>query len=321
MAAGENPLPRPAVPIPERRLRRVRLYGLTIASRLRLPGARIASAPRVDVRLQPAAAGAFAGARFRRPDWFHYRQTADGGAHLRWSGLFEFLVAPDGRHISYRRLGRFSDESFATYLLGQVLSFSLLARGRDPLHGTAVRVGREAVGFLADCGTGKSTLAAAMLSRGCPILTDDLLVAEPRGSRYVAQPGPSRIKLFPRTARVVTPGRSGPVMVNGTRKMILSLDRRESVPGPIPLRAFYVLEPQSRKGRFPPRIELLPPGAALVELVRASFNLLVTTPDRLRSQFQFASRLAAAVPVKRLVYPRSLAALPEVCDAVAADNR
>lgn len=302
---------------PDRR-QRVRLYGLTVDSPLPLPGAPSAPGSRANVRIRPGAARDFSGARFDRPDWFHYRTTRTGAAHLRWSGLFEFLVSPDGCDIRYRRLGRASDESFATYLLSQVLSFSLLARGRDPLHGTAVRVGGEAVAFLAECGSGKSTLGAAMLARGFPVVTDDLLAVEPRGSSYVAHPGPARIKLFPGAARTLLPGRKGPVMAQGTRKMILSLGRPETVHQPVPLRALYVLAPRSRSQDV--RIEPLPRSEALVEIVRASFNLLVSSPARLRSQFRSASRLAAVVPVKRLVYSRSLGGLPEVCDAIAADG-
>jgi len=51
----------------------------------------------------------------------------------------------------------------------------------------------------------------------------------------------------------------------------------------------------------------------------AAFNLTVTDRGRLESQFTFATRLSSSVPVRRLTYPRRLAALPEVCDALLAD--
>ena len=59
-----------------------------------------------------------------------------------------------------------------------MLSFSLLSLGYEPLHATAVVVDGEAVAFLGDCGYGKSTLGAAFLARGFPLLTDDVLALE-----------------------------------------------------------------------------------------------------------------------------------------------
>jgi hypothetical protein len=47
----------------------------------------------------------------------------------------------------------------------------------------------------------------------------------------------------------------------------------------------------------------------------------VDSSSRERTRFALASELARTVPVKRLTYPRSLAALPKVCDAILRDLR
>ncbi len=50
--------------------------------------------------------------------------------------------------------------------------------GRSSLHASAVVLDGRAWGLLAERGGGKSTLAALLAARGCPLLTDDLLVVE-----------------------------------------------------------------------------------------------------------------------------------------------
>jgi hypothetical protein len=252
-------------------------------------------------------------------DWFRSRILADGTVYLRWAGLFEFLISANGRLIWYRRLGRATPEAFRVYLLGQVLSFSLLAFGVEPLHGTVVVVDGEAVAFLGDCGHGKSTLGAALLARGFPILTDDLVVVSQTDAGFAVQAGIPRIKLFPQVSREVlgTPC-VGERMNPDTEKIVLPLRGPRAYRRPAPLRALYVLSDPALPGN---RIEITPlSGAeAMLETVRNTFNTNVTDSARLARQFRFARDLVGTVPVKRLRYPRSLAALPDVCSALLAD--
>jgi hypothetical protein len=235
--------------------------------------------------------------------------------------LFEFLISADGREIDLHCLPRATPESLGAYLLGQVLSFSLLAIGGEPLHGTVVVIDGEAVAFLGDCGAGKSTLGAAFLRLGFPILTDDLMALERAASGYVVHPGMPRIKLFPRVARrVLGVEPSEPQLNDGTSKQIFPLDDEHAASEPAPLRALYLLSsPASAAGRPRVAIEQLSAGAALLEVIRNSFNTIVVDRPRLAAQFRLASRLVAAVPVRRLRYPRSLPELPAVCEAVLAD--
>ena len=249
---------------------------------------------------------------------------ADGSTYLRWSGLFEFLVSADGRVIHYRRLRRASHESFNTYLLGQVLSFSLLSFGFEPLHATAVVVDGRAIAFLGDCGQGKSTLGAAFLARGFPVLTDDLLALEARNGRWLAHPGPPRLKLFPKVAKAFLAEKDEGTRLNPTTsKRILRLDFRESAQRAAPLHALYVLSPPlAARGARPAHVRITPLEAkqAFFEAIRAAFNLIQVDRRRLENQFRIATRLAAEVPVRRLAYPRRLTAIDRVCDAVLRDS-
>ena len=279
-----------------------------------------------DVQLTRAAAHVFRSARktvstAARDSWFQSCRLPDGTTYLRWSGLFEFLIAPDGRTIRYHRLKGASRESFTVYLLGQVLSFVLLAFHIESLHGSIVIVDGQAIAFVGDCGEGKSTLAAAFVARGYPMLTDDLIVAEERERRWVVHPGIPRVKLFPSVARRVLPKQRGSApMHNQTAKLVLPLAPSQAADRIVPLKAIYVLSRPGRgAARLAPRVEPLAGITAFREITRAAFNLVIVERPRLASHFRFATRLAARVPVRRLTYARHLATLPDVCDAVLAD--
>ena len=299
---------------------RYRLYGLTLRSTAALAAPREDDAGPADVSLVRATAKRFADARRGAIGrWFAYRRTRRGDSYLRWKGLVECLVSRDGRGIEYRPLLQASDEAMMDYVLGTLLSFSLVARGLEPLHATTVLVDGRAVAFLGDCGTGKSTIAAALLARGYPLLTDDLLSLTNGRGRYIAHPGPARIKLYPHVARALLGRGDGTPMSVGTTKRVLALAPGQARRRAARLGALYSLETAPRGSVA--RVEPLTRAEALIEIVRGAFNVLRTDPARLAQQFAFASALADAMPVSRLVVPRSLSALPAVGDAVLRDLR
>ncbi len=315
--ASREPAPTVNRPDPGR-LPRYTVYGLTIEAPLALPAPRAAASTRLDLTFTPAPR-AFEPARPPR-SWFGYRSMPDGAAQLEWRDLFSFHVSADGRAVRYRKAPRATRASLGTYLLGHVVSFALVARGQEPLHGTAVDLDGDVVVLLGECGEGKSTLGAALVGRGGRLVTDDLVALARRGRGYVVQLGPPRLKLYRRIARALIPRRAWSAMHRETAKVVVPLDPRERAATPGRLRAFYVIDrgPRRARGREI-RIEPLSPGQAVVELVRASFNLTVEGPQRERRRFALASALARTVPVRRLRYPRSLALLPAVGDAIAAD--
>ena len=304
-----------------------RVYGLCLKSHWPLACPEGTGPGLAEVELFEGPASLFAEAyreaarRWDEEDWFHYLRLADGSDYLRWSGLFEFVVSADGGRVTCRSLNGPAREAFHTYLLGQVLSFALLKRGIEPLHSTAVVIDREAVGFVADGGYGKSSLAAAFLGAGCPVLTDDLLVVKEAAHGFLAYPGPPRIKLFPHIAQRLLGDRITGIPMNPhTRKLVIPLPADLSSHDPIPLRAIYLLTPAATK---PPdkrvRIRTLPPHRACLQLLRHTFNTVVTDAERLKPQFLLAATLASAVPVKLLSYPRSVNVLPSVRDAILSD--
>lgn len=252
--------------------------------------------------------------------WFQHARLPDGRDYIRWPKLFEFLIAEDGRQIIGHALHETPHEMLGTYLLGQVLSFALLRFGIETLHATTVVIEGRAIAFLGDCGHGKSTLAAAYLKEGHCLLTDDLLVLKQVDGQILAYPGPPRIKLMPPVARWLLGPRVHGVPMNPlTSKLVIPLEAHQYAGFPVPLHAIYTLRlPRTRK-RSQVVIRRLSMRAAWYELTRGTFNPVVRDPERLKTQFVWASQLAERIPVKTLSYPRTLTVLPSVHEAILSD--
>ncbi len=303
------------------------VYGMTLQSEisLALPERGYGGLGQIELRMAPAAYfSAAARLLARHPDSDSFYQSIslrDGSTYVRWQGVGEFLISPDGGRITGRQHRRAHTESFQVYLLGQALSYALVKRGFEPLHATAVVVNGAAAVLLGNSGFGKSSLAACFLEAGYALLTDDLLVLQPYGAGFKAYPGPPRIKLFPRQARRFLQERAGGIAMNrGTKKLILPLDSARSAPGPVPLRAIYMLLPPGSKVRSQNvHIKALPPRQSFLALVRNTFNYRVVNPARLERQFEESALLAGRVSVRKVSYPRVLSGISKLRDALLAD--
>ncbi len=321
MPAGKVSLSR------QRGVRGYQVYGLRLRSIIPLPCLAPAGPGPVEADVVNGSPAIFSrvyrtiGSEPNGTPWFKHARLPDGSDYLRWSGLFEFLISANGRKIACRSLDGTPREVFQTYLLGQVLSFALLKRGIESLHSTAVLMNGGAVGFVGDCGYGKSSLGAAFLQAGSSLLTDDLLVVKEKGGSFVAYPGPPRIKLFADVAKSLLGERvTGTPMNNLTPKLVIPLERKLFCQDASRLRAIYVLTfpgGSSRSDRI--TIRALSPRRAFLELLKNTFNAMVLEPARLTRQFDLAARLASRIPVRSLSFPRRLGRLPAVREAILRD--
>lgn len=302
------------------------LYGLALSSQWPLPYRQSTAQGLASVKLRQAPATLFTRASAtvgptNRAAWCQHRVLDDGSIYLRWSGLFEFLVDHDGKRVFIHRLGGVSREAFHSYLLGPALSFALLKLGIEPLHATTLVVDGFGVSFMGDCGYGKSSLAAAFLREGYPVLTDDLQVLGETPDGLMAYPGPPRIKLFPEIgAEILGTSARGVPMGPFASKLIIPLDQHQAWAEAIPLKAIYLLAPPAA-GAQPDKVTIrrLSARKALLELLRNTFNRAIVDSDRLERQFFWFARLASTVPIKLLSYPRTLSALGAVHRAILAD--
>lgn len=254
---------------------------------------------------------------FERDDFWECRQFEDGAARVSWKDHFEFHVSADGARVRWRRLVGIPDEVLFTYLLNQVLSHCLALRGVEPLHATSVVVNGRAIAIMGDSGYGKSTLAAALIRRGCPLLTDDVLVLEDLGNGMQAYPSLARLKLRPDSADAAFARRRSLQMNTFTDKMILPLSASEHAGNEVPLGAIFVIP--SSAGSAAIAIRRVRGHRSLLPIIQNSFDTSFLDRRRLEQQFAFACRLAKAVPISVLSFPRQLDMLPAVADALLKD--
>ena len=248
------------------------------------------------------------------PTFFQHSHQLDGTTHLRWPGLFEFVIGANGKEIHARQIGRSTLESFHTYLLGQVVSFALLKQRIEQLHATVVTFDGRALALTGDCGRGKSTLAAALLKRGGKLLVDDMLVLKSNGKDLLAMPGPPRLKLLPDSAKRVGMSSRNALQMNPlVEKKIFPIRKAEA--DPVPLHGMYVLAaPHPRTTRTTMR--RCSPAEACAQVIAAAYNLDMELPGRAASQFQWAASIANGVEVSMLRYRRELSKLDEVAATV-----
>jgi hypothetical protein len=301
------------------------LYGFRLQSQMHLACPQLQTlASRPGVELLKYSASDFrkacqhGGTLIEATDSYLFTHLHEGSLHLHWPGLFEFLVSSNGSRIGWRNLDGTPHEALQEYLLGQVLSFAMLMQGIEPLHATAVVVGRGAVAFLGDSGYGKSSLGASFVRENYPLLTDDVLVLERRGQDLLAYPGMPRIKLYPEMCGNMFHGCEGTPMTRSTRKTIFALSTQQHQASSIPLQVLYFLSPPWNDSRKV-TLRRIPERRAFLSVLKNTFNDILLNPRRLKRQFEFAASVAAHVPVKSLSYPRTLSALPAVVDAILSD--
>lgn len=233
-------------------------------------------------------------------------------------------------------------------LLGPVLAFWLERSGRVALHAAAVTVEGRAAVFLSSNHGGKTSLAAALLRQGRPLLTDDVLALEEAFEEtaggetdgavdgsidgFRAHPGYPQVRLWPAdVGRFLArdPGASFPRVHPGFDKVRVpvgegglgSFDGTARPPGCI-----YLPDRGGRSAEDPGAdgIEItdISRRDAVLALLRHSFlPRLVAAMGWQERRLEQLARVATAVPVRRLTYPSGHEHLPAVAEAIVEDLR
>jgi hypothetical protein len=243
---------------------------------------------------------------------------------IRYTEVADFYLADD--RIYCHLLDPTYDFMVELHLLGLVFSYWFERQGIPMLHASAVVVDGRAAVFVATNKGGKSSLACALMDAGHPLLSDDVVGLQMTTGGLEGRPGFPSMRLWPDQAAHFHGEWEGLSLAHPRHEK-----RRVPVgPGgfgsfqdaPAPLAGFYL--PERRPASAGLDIDLSPvhPGQAVIELVRGSFvPRLAQEAGFARDRLALFGRLAAAVPVKRLVYPEGNEHLPMVRDAIIQDVR
>jgi hypothetical protein len=239
----------------------------------------------------------------------------DTGLRLIFDDTGCFDIGEGGRSIEWVHAPEVSIDDARTDLTSRVLAAALHEAGTTCLHGSAVVIGDEAIGFVAPKFHGKSTLALALVRAGARLLTDDTLPVMP-GPQPRACPGVHATRLWADSAERVGIGGEG-WESTGSKLLFRSLPDEYVSHSTHPLAALYLLSParEPSEGRMAWRTRLPTMEATLVMIGHAKLAPLLSGPEAPRL-FRQAAALAAVVPVYRLGIARDLDRIEEVAATI-----
>lgn len=224
-------------------------------------------------------------------------RASAAGYRLELGGIGAYRIASDGRRIVETAVdSRCDPETRAMAAIGAPLVLALALRGTFCIHASAVIHGGKTAAFIGESGAGKSTLARYLDREGGPDwrrLIDDTLP--------VAPPAPDA----PATA---LPHFPQPKLPDAMQPSKLAPER-------LPLSAVYVLESAGDTIAIAP----LRQSEATLALAAHTVGSRLFGRALLAKHIDFCADLAARVPVKQLIYPRTFDVLPAVQAALAAD--
>jgi hypothetical protein len=223
-------------------------------------------------------------------------ESGPDGYRLAVEGVGLFAVSGDGQLAAC--LETHAGMSLVTgTMLGPALILALALQGVWCLHAGAVASGDQVVAFVGESGRGKSTLARfAHGHQHTPWrrVADDVLPVSACARGALALPHFPQLKLKPED----------------------QVSSHE--PEQMPLKAVYLLDgPEA--GRKKISILRLTPREAILSLVRHTHAARLFDKKLMARHLEFSTLACAAVPVRRLCYPRELALLPAVFRAMEED--
>ncbi|MCE7698049.1 MAG: hypothetical protein K8E24_004165 [Methanobacterium paludis] len=200
-------------------------------------------------------------------------------------------------------------------LLGQGMGVLLYQRGYLVLHGSAVNINGNAVGFVGWQGEGKSTAVAALNAKGYPLVTDDILTIDfDERNKPIISPGFPRIKLWNDVINIMTDNTHlFPKILPEVQKYSYTADTHFKTES-LPLKIIYILEKSEKN-----EINYLNFQNSLINLLKQSYNInLFDTNEKSQNFFQCVN-LVKNVPVKRLKRCQSLKTLIDLAHIIEED--
>ena len=229
-------------------------------------------------------------------------------------------VTVDGRRVDARRAKATATSTWEHILLDNIIPRALTLQGHRLLHASAVLVDGEAIVFLGESGTGKSTLALRMTLDGHAHLSDDSLVVTAGDGRAYVQSTYRGLRLWPEDLKRYLPGVEGDqaVAAYGEKRCLLparvagvSFDGARH-----PIRRIYAMV----RGNHTTEASAMGNAASLIELIRHSFRLELERPHALTAELDDMRRVSHSCRVRTLAV-REGEQVEVVRDVVARDLR
>ena len=302
------------------------IYGLRVRSDLPLPVASVPDDGPVDLIVGDR--GALLRPVDPRPrsmiiDW---RQAKNGWLlrfHTPADEMLEFTFNSDASQLGIRCTIPEMTGDITALLVGAGLATALHLRGIPVLHASAVIADRKAILVAGPAGAGKSTLTAALVTKGAPLLAEDLAVLTIGENDISVQAGYPRLRLCPDATLVVERSARDLPRVFGAfipddKRWVNAADLAGGFrTTPAPLGAIYLLAPRCAD-RSAAKIEPLPAHRAGLALLSHLYGTRWLRIPKARA-LEWCARIAGQVPVRILQAPPGLDRIGETADAIVAD--
>jgi hypothetical protein len=218
------------------------------------------------------------------------------------------------------------EATIANYFAQAWLGMALRLAGRLVLHGNVVDVDGRGLAWLGDKGAGKSTLTAAFVAAGHPLLSDDQIAPWFELDKVSIAPGILRLHLWPQSLAAMSPVQEPyhfdqPFAVFPKGYVTFAPPQvAPETPLRTPLRAIYILQPR-QAGLSAATVATPTAGQGFHLLYHHCLarRILPLTPEQRRAEFQAVGELHRRVPVRLLTLPDDLACLPDVVQMLAED--
>jgi len=246
-----------------------------------------------------------------------YRSSV--GFRLQYSNTGAYEVSLDGRELTWYPSDDPKLESVRGYVLGHVLAVSLLFAGTLCLHGSAVALGAGAVAFVAPKGSGKSTMAVGLTTRGGRLITDDMLAVD-LTTPPMARPGVHSPRLWDDSLEKLGGIDLPRTVLPSSKSVLLGLSDDALMSDSVPLQAVYVIVPRAtiEGGRSVSRRRLGPSEGALALIANTKLGPLLAGGLESAKLVSQSATLARLVPVYELSVVRDFqrlgAALEEIVE-------
>jgi hypothetical protein len=245
-----------------------------------------------------------------RPDHpFHARLWSRGGRYHLWiGGTGWFQVDPGAATVTVPRSAP-GDVRREARLWGVPAALCFVRRGDLPLHAATVDVDGSAVAFAAPGRFGKTTMAAAFLSAGHRVLSEDLTCCRLGPSPQVI-PGPAALRLRVDSSEHFDLPHAEVLARDPDRLHLTMRGPLRGSGAPVPLRAVVFL----RKVGYATSPRLTSIGETIRDLWSVSFNLPEES-DRIRC-LDGITRLMREVPVWEFSRPAGFDQMAGAVDTI-----
>lgn len=289
-----------------------KLYDLTLAMPFRCPiltpVLTTGTVPDVDV-VEGEVSRSLAAPVVEGTNW----QAAPGLFLFRGGRSSGRFLVEGGRRITLYRNPTAKDTKLCAHLLASVFAALLRQRGLLVLHANVVTTPRGAVAISGVSGAGKSTTQAALIARGCRMVTDDITVIcmAPDG-RIMALPGVPKMNLCEDAAEKF--GHDVAVLQRNPlrhAKVLVPLAPGDTLLESVPLKAIYHLDCHPGEGLIVKQLAGVVKFGTLQECIYGPLF-----PEEHNGLFPLLSSVGSQVDIVRIDRPAGRWSADEIVEAI-----